>query len=130
MKPDLERLRRFSLTMGLLVFTYAAAGISLRDDATVAPFGIPFVIERTEFLPIGLAVGSAYSAFRFWYFGVALSASPFTRRMTLLRRYRAEDDVRGRLPRAIEKLPILGVYLAGYRLLCLDLVETSDIPAI
>ena len=82
MKPDLERLRRFSLTMGLLVFTYAAAGISLADDQTVAPFGIHFTIDRPELLPIGLAVGSLYSAFRFWYFGVALSASPFTQRWT------------------------------------------------
>ena len=60
--PDLERLRRFALAIGLVTLTYGVAGISLTAGATVSPFGIPFTISRPDFLPVGLAIASLYAA--------------------------------------------------------------------
>ena len=82
--PDLERLRRFALAIGLVTLTYGVAGISLTAGSTVSPFGIPFTISRPDFLPVGLAIASLYAAARFYYYGFMIRKSPFARRKDLL----------------------------------------------
>lgn len=84
MKPELVRLRRFSLVIALILITYAGAGITLREDATISPFGVPFTIERPDLLPLGLAFASVYAAGSFFYWGAMCTASPTMRR----RKYR------------------------------------------
>lgn len=61
-----------------------AAGISLDTDLHIAPLGIPFRISRPEFLPIALVIATLYGTFRFYYYAVMLSDSPFRVRRDLL----------------------------------------------
>ena len=84
MTPDIERLRRFSLVIALILISYAAAGVDLERGAKVLVFGLPFVIRRPELLPLGLMLASAYALARFYYYGLMLSHSPQRRRKDLL----------------------------------------------
>lgn len=85
-EEQLSRSRRFALTVGLLLITYVLAGITMEPGSKIEPLGIPFVIARTELLPIGLAFASFYSGLRFWYYGILLAESPAARRRSLIKR--------------------------------------------
>lgn len=80
MSEELWRLRRFALAIALILITYVIAGIKMKVDAEITSLGIPFVIARTDWLPIGLAIASAFSALRFWYYGCLRTDSPGRRR--------------------------------------------------
>ena len=45
MDTYIEKLRRFSLTFGLILLTYSIAGIKLVTPINISPFGISFTIE-------------------------------------------------------------------------------------
>ena len=47
MTPDLQKLRRFALAIGLLLITYSVALVELDVGETVRPLGIPLKISRT-----------------------------------------------------------------------------------
>lgn len=90
MTPDIERLRRFALIIGLILISYTAAGVQLEHGAKVSVFGLPFVIRRPELLPLGLMLASAYALTRFYYYGLMLSHSPQRRRKDLLHKLHGE----------------------------------------
>jgi hypothetical protein len=51
---DLENLRRFCITVALVLITYLLADISITADAEVKIFDVPFTVKRSDLLPIGL----------------------------------------------------------------------------
>lgn len=51
--PDIEKLRRFSLSAALVLIFYSAAGVSLDAGAKASIFGIPFVIKKPNLLLVG-----------------------------------------------------------------------------
>ena len=73
---DLEKLRRFALTVALVLITYVLAGIVIEPKARVTVFAVPFVVTLSELLPAGLAVAAFFSALRFYYYGLMLGTSP------------------------------------------------------
>ena len=83
-QPDLEKLRRFALTIALITITYATAGISLEQNSNISLIGLTFKVSRPSLLPIGLALASFYAMISFFYYGFMLKKSPYrTRRDTL-----------------------------------------------
>lgn len=83
-EPDLEKLRRFSLTIALIVLTYAVAGISLEAESKLSVSGLSFKVTRPELLPIGLVLASLYGLVRFYYYGFMLHKSPFRIRREII----------------------------------------------
>ena len=75
-KPDLQKLRRFALTIGLILITYGLAGVMFAPGETVRPLGLPLIISDTGLVSIGLVLASFYSAARFFYYGVLMSDTP------------------------------------------------------
>lgn len=83
-KQNIGRLRVFSLTMALILITFALAGVTFDTPAKVQPLGIPLVITRPELLTIALVFASAFSALRFLYFAMLVQPSPIRARRRLL----------------------------------------------
>jgi hypothetical protein len=83
--PSVEKLRRFGLSIGLILFTYSAAGVKMSTDALIEPLGIPLRVTRPDLLGIGLAVGCVYSAARFYYYCMLRNSSPGAIRSRLMR---------------------------------------------
>lgn len=50
--PELVRLRRFSLVIGLVLLTYTSAQLQLDATGEVHPFGLPFKIASKVFSSI------------------------------------------------------------------------------
>ncbi len=80
MAPELQKLRRFALAIGVILITYSLAGVTLEAPAKISPLGIPLTIHRPDLLPAGLALASVYSMLRYIYYGAMLSESPARRR--------------------------------------------------
>ncbi len=85
-RPDQARLRQFALAMGLILISYALAGITLQPDAAVNFFGMPFHIARPQLLPYVLVLASLYGLLRFYYYSVLATRSPYSTRRELLNR--------------------------------------------
>lgn len=80
---DLTKLRRFALLIAIIIITYSIAGFKLDAPAKVQPLGIPLVIQRPDFLLIGLLLASLYSVIRYIYFGYFVQISPARARRLL-----------------------------------------------
>ena len=78
-RPDLQKIRRFALAVGLVLITYSVA-LEFNFDEEVRPLGLPFKVVEPWLLPIGLMLTSFYGLLRFWYYGCLLTASPARRR--------------------------------------------------
>jgi hypothetical protein len=83
-EPDLEKLRRFSLTVALLILTYSVASISLEPNSGISIIGLTFKVSRPDLLPIGLIVASIYGTISFYYYGFMLKKSPYRVRRGVL----------------------------------------------
>jgi len=79
--PDLDKLRRFTLIIGMILLVYSLAGVKLQSPAQIRPLGIPLEISHPEYLPVGLILVSLFAAIRFWFYAVKRSHTPaFIRR--------------------------------------------------
>jgi len=83
-EPDIEKLRRFSLVVALIILTYSVAGISLSPDAAISVIGLTFKVSRPGLLPIGLVMASIYAVIRFYYYGFMLKKSPYRVRRNVI----------------------------------------------
>lgn len=90
--PELEKLRRFCLAIGLILVTYVLAEVKVDASKTVSFAGLPLTILRPELVPIGLLIASAYNAVRFWYYGFTLRRSPRKKRRHILNRFKWEAE--------------------------------------
>ena len=85
-RDDLPKLRRFALAVGVVLFTYAIAGVELKSPAEISPLGIPLVVRRPNILGIGLVITSVYATLRYWYYGTVRLVSPVRARRDLRHR--------------------------------------------
>ncbi len=83
-EPNIGKLRRFALVVGLITLTYSVAGISLRPEAGVSLAGLTFKISRPGLLPVGIVLASLYAMVRFYYYGFMLYKSPYSVRRGIL----------------------------------------------
>lgn len=65
-KPDLEKLRRFALTIALILIGYMVAGVRVKDEVQAAGLGLR--ILRPELVPLALVLASAFVALRFCFY--------------------------------------------------------------
>ena len=85
-RPDLQKLRRFSLAIGLILLTYSMAAVEIPSDEVIRPLGLPVKIGNPNLLGIALVLASVYGMLRFYYYGVVLHLTPRKRRLALLRK--------------------------------------------
>ncbi len=83
---DLQKLRRFSLTVAVVLATLVLADVKLDTPVRVAPLGIPMTIERPDLLTVGLLLVAFYTSVRYIYFGMLVHASPMRVRRELATR--------------------------------------------
>ena len=83
--PDLGRLRRFSLAVGIVLAVYSSAGVTLDPDRAISLFGLPLKVATPSIITFGLVIASIYGLVRFWYYGVMLTESPGAMRRRHLR---------------------------------------------
>jgi len=74
--PDLQKLRRFALIIGLVLISYSLAGVELKQNEPFTPLGLPLVISRPNLVPIALILASVYTAARFFFYGVLIAGTP------------------------------------------------------
>lgn len=92
--PDLEKLRRFTLAVALVLITYSFAGVKPITTGPVRLLGIPFSIDAIEWLPVGLWLACLFSGIRFLYYSVALTEPPWRVRGAALGLVDLDSDLR------------------------------------
>ena len=80
----LQKLRRFSLAFGVVLFSYVVADFSVKEDPEINISFLVFEIGKPHLIPIGIVLGSAWGALLFWYYGFMVNRSPYRRRKELL----------------------------------------------
>ena len=80
----MEKLRRFSLVVALIMLTYSLAGITMPPDSIISVVGLTFKVSRPGLLPVGLVIASLYAMVRFYYYGFMLKKSPYRVRRDIL----------------------------------------------
>ena len=72
--PDIDKLRRFSLGVGIALLIYVFAGGKFGDH--VQTILTPIVeFERPWVLLGALLLASIYSTYRYWYYGIHLAST-------------------------------------------------------
>jgi hypothetical protein len=82
-QAEITKLRRFSLTIGLILLVYSIAGVQLDSPAKIAPLGIPLIIRHPELLGIGLVLASVYGTLAYFYYANIVVMSPMKVRRLL-----------------------------------------------
>lgn len=82
---ELSKMRRFALAIGLVLLTYALAGVELQSPTEITPLGIPLVVKRANLLGIGLVLAALYAGTRYWFHAIVLTVSPMQARRRLRR---------------------------------------------
>lgn len=80
---DIQKLRRFALSFGLILFAYSITGIEIETPARISPFGLPLIIKRPNLLGWGLFIATIYGSARYFYYASIISFSPRKRRKIL-----------------------------------------------
>jgi len=78
--PEKDKLRRFSLIIGIVLFTYSIAAVKLDVNAVIHPLGIPLKIEYPNIIGIGLVLASVYSTLRYIYYAIIVRICPMEAR--------------------------------------------------
>lgn len=82
--PGIEKLRRFSLVMAMVLLTYSLAGVSLGPDAQVLVAGLALKVSRPALLPIGFVLASLYGLLSYYYYAFMLAVSPYRARRDII----------------------------------------------
>jgi len=112
--PDAAKLRRFALTIGIILFTYGIAGVKLETPAHIEPLGIPFELTRPNLLGFGLLLASIYSSLRYYYYCMVLTMSPMKARH-VLRNGQPPHRLKGDDSPQVEANAIVERYYPGLR---------------
>jgi hypothetical protein len=81
--PELAKLRRFALTVALVLITLVVAQVQIKTPLEIAPLGIPLIIRRPNLLTVALGIASVYATLRFIYYGMLAQPSPMRARREL-----------------------------------------------
>jgi hypothetical protein len=112
--PDSAKLRRFALTIGVVLFSYSIAGARLESPAHISPLGIPFEITKPLLLSIGLLLASFYASLRYYYYCMVLTMTPMKAR-SLLRAGQPPHRLTGKYPPGVEANATVERYYPGLR---------------
>lgn len=116
-KTFILKLRRFSLTIGLILFAYSRASIQLKTPAEISPLGIPLIIQNPNAIGFALFLASLYAFFRYLYYAVLIGPFPSQVRKGLLKGYlpdgtpcNSQDDKDLLRKYLLEYFPKIGKY--------------------
>jgi hypothetical protein len=109
--PDLAKLRRFALTVALVLITLVVAQVRIKTPLEINPLGIPLIIQRPNLITIALVIASVYATLRYIYYGMLAQPSPMRARRELPRKtghaYTGTMDERaafeGEIQRGVER---------------------------
>jgi hypothetical protein len=90
--PDLEKQRRFALTLGLLVIAYFSAVVKPEAPLTFELLGAKLSIARPDLLPLALVLAAVYAALRFLYYACLIERTPWQVRRQMLADMRPKED--------------------------------------
>lgn len=82
-KNYIQRLRRFALTIGLILLTYSIASVELNTQKEISPLGLPLNIKNPNLIGIALVLASLYASLRYLYYAVLIGPAPHTTRNRL-----------------------------------------------
>jgi hypothetical protein len=85
--PELEKLRRFCLTIALILITYVASGTKIDTLHSASVLGLPLTITRPHLILLGLVLMSVCSVARYWYYGFLHVRSPRKHRKKFMARF-------------------------------------------
>jgi hypothetical protein len=106
--PDLLRLRRFALIIGLILFGYSLADVEVSSNIVLS--GVALKINKPKVLEYGLLLASSYAIFRYWYYSTVVSISPAAARKDLqsgLFPPGSGKDLRGDRPLMLEQAALI-----------------------
>ena len=83
-QPDLEKIRRFALAVGLILITYFAAVVEPTPPVIFSVLGINFKIMSPKYISIGLILASLYGSIRFLFYGIFINRTPSQIRKSML----------------------------------------------
>lgn len=80
-----QKLRRFSLAMGVILFSYVVVGLEPVGEAPRVrlPF-MDFTVKKPDLIPIGLVLASFWGLVRYWYYGLMTELAPWRHRRKAL----------------------------------------------
>ncbi len=81
--PELPRLRRFTLLVGLILWAYLLAGGSVDKMLQVPALGLTLTFTRAHVLEWGLVLISLYASARYGYHSLVKSLTPWKARKLL-----------------------------------------------
>ena len=79
-----EKMRRFALSIGIVLLVYAIADVKLNLEKDIIILGIPLLIKNSFIIGIGLVLVSIYATLRYLYFGIIIGITPKKARDNLL----------------------------------------------
>lgn len=85
--PNIEKLRRFSLTTALILITYVSVGLNIDTLQAIALFGVPIRIARPSLVIVGVMIAAAYGTVRYVYYAFFHRRSPRKSRKRFLRKF-------------------------------------------
>lgn len=96
MIPDLQKLRRFSLALGVILFSFAVMGlkpvVTKEGETRINLPLIDFRIDKPNLIPIGIALGSAWGMVLYWYYGLMIQRAPWRHRREILSNHKLSSD--------------------------------------
>ena len=81
---DINKFRKFSLLVGLLLFIYSISGFQIDVTEKVRVFGFAILIKRQDLIGIALMIVSIYCLLRYYIFGIVIGLHPRAARKHLL----------------------------------------------
>ena len=81
---DINKFRKFSLLIGLILIIYAISVIQIDTTEKIRIFGCSFILKRQDLIGIALVIVSTYCVIRYYIYGIVIGLHPKAARKHLL----------------------------------------------
>jgi len=81
---DINKLRKFSLFIGLIFLMYSITGIQVDINDKINLFGFSILLTRPDLIDVSFMLVSIYSLLRYYIFGVIIGLHPRAARKHLM----------------------------------------------
>jgi hypothetical protein len=81
---DINKLRKFSLFIGLIFLVYSISGIQIDIKEKISLFGFPIILTRPNLIEFSFLIVSIYCLLRYFIFGIVIGLHPRAARKHLI----------------------------------------------
>jgi len=81
---DINKLRKFSLFIGLIFLVYSISGIQIDTTEKINLFGFSIILTRPDLIEISFMIVSLYCLLRYYIFGIVIGLHPRAARKHLI----------------------------------------------